>query len=145
LTLKFEDLIAHPQEQLQRVCSFLGISFSPRMLGYSTSSTYAPPDPAAIERWRRKLDPRSIALVELKTCALLLERGYKLSGYPLNPPGLFERAKLACGNKIYKWKFAWRRYGYFNFVMEKLTRKLLKSFHPAFGRRMKKIDKLHLK
>jgi hypothetical protein len=145
LELKFEDLIARPHANLQRVCSFLDISFSPTMLNYSTNSTYAPPDPMAIEQWRRKLDPRAIALVEVKTRALLLDRGYKLSGYPLKPPGPLEKFKLAWNNKVYKWKFAYHRYGPVTFVMEKLTRKLAKPLHPMFVRRMREIERLHLK
>ncbi len=145
LELKFEDLIARPQANLQRVCSFLNVSFSPAMLNYSASSTYAPPDPMAIEQWRRELDPRAIALVEVKTRALLLDRGYKLSGYPLRPPGHLEKSTLAWNNKLYKWKFAYRRYGLVTFVMEKLTRKVAKSLHPMFVNRMTKVERRHLK
>ncbi len=144
LELKYEELIARPQEQLQRVCSFIGIPFSPTMLRYPERSTYAPPDRRAIERWRRKHDPRSIALVEVKTRTLLLERGYTLSGYPLNPPGLFEKAKLEWGNKASIWKIRSSFYGSFNSIMEILTRKLVRPLHPAFVKRMNEIQRLHL-
>lgn len=145
LELRFKKLIEHPRAELQRVCSFLDIPFSKSMLNYSNNSNYGPPNPGAIEQWRRNRDRRAIALVEVKVRDLLLDRGYELSGYPLDPPGPLERLRLAWENKAYKWEFGCRRYGPVNFFVEKLTRRLAKPFHPFFFNRMADIDQLHLK
>jgi hypothetical protein len=145
MDLRFEDLISSPRAQLERVCSFIGVPFSPAMLNYSANSTYAPPDPSAIEQWKTKLGPREIALIEIKAKSLLLERSYKLSEYPLDPPALGEKFYLFWTNKIYKWQFASRRYGMLNFLLEKLTRRLFKPLHRVLMRRMTEIDKQYLK
>jgi hypothetical protein len=145
LEIRFEELIADTQAQLKRVCQFIGVPFSPSMLNYSASTTYAPPDSSAIQPWKTKLTPREIALIELKAKPLLLSRDYALSGNPLDPPGLAERLSLFWSNKTYKWKFGFGRYGAVNFLMEKVTRRLSKPWHSVFVQRMNEIDKRHLK
>jgi len=145
LELRFKELILNPRAQLERVCRFIGVSFSSAMLNYSEKSTYAPPDPSAIEQWKTKLGPREIALVEIKSKSLLLRRNYELSGYSLEPPGLPERLALFLANKAYKWRFGVHRYGTVNFIMEKVTRRLLKPFYPIFRQRINEIDEQYLK
>lgn len=141
MELRFEDLILHPQAELERVCRFVGVPFSPEMLNYHTRSSYEAPDASAIQQWKKKQRPREIALVELKTRKLLLERKYELSGYPLDPPGALEEISLFWADKKYKWKFDCRRYGVVNVAMEKLTRWFAKPLHPIFLRRIHEITK----
>ena len=145
LEVHFEKLISNPQLELGRVCQFLAVPFTPEMLNYPAHSTYETPHPSAAQQWKSKLKPRDVVLVEIKARSLLLERGYQLSGYPLDRPGLLERAYLFYQNKTYKWMFGCRRYGIFNFAMEKITRRLIKPLHPVFVHRMNQIAKQHLK
>ena len=140
----FKSLISDTKTQLEAVCRFIGVPFSPDMLDYPSRSTYQAPDPSKIDQWKEKLTPREIALVEIRTKRLLLDRHYELSGYPLNPPSLAERIHLAWANKINKWKFGCNRYGYFIYVMEKITRKFAKTFHPNFMQRINEIENQHL-
>jgi hypothetical protein len=46
---------------------------------------------------------------------------------------------LLWNDKKYKWAFGRRRYGFVNFVMEKLTRRFAKPLHPIFLRRIHEI------
>jgi hypothetical protein len=130
---------------LERVCQFIGVTYSPTMLNYSNHSTYAPPDRSAIAPWRTELTPREIALVEIKTQSFLSRRGYNLSGHPLRQPGIAEMLHLVWTDKLYKWQFACRRYGVVNFVLEKLTRRLHRPSHLLFVKRIGEIDKHYLK
>ena len=145
MELYYEDLISKPEEQLTTVCKFIGVSFSPDMLKYPNHSTYEFPKPSAIQQWRKKLPARDVALVEIKAGRLLVDRHYELSGHPLNPPSVRERLSLIFKNKMYIYKFAGRRYGYLNFIMEKATRKLFRPIHSLLVQRMNEIDKRHLK
>jgi hypothetical protein len=138
--LRFEDLILDPQSQLLRVCDFLGLPFSPTMLNYSRHSTYASPDASAVQRWKNKLTPRDVALVEIKAKDLLIRRGYKLSGYSLDPPGLQEKLALICKNKIHKWKFGIEYYGATTFVLAKITSKLIRPASHIYQQRMNEIE-----
>jgi hypothetical protein len=145
IEIRFENLMANPQAELERVCKFIGVPFSPAMLNYNAQSTYAPPDPSAIERWKTKLSSREVALVEIKAKSLLLQRNYELSGYGLDSPSLGEKFSLIWTNKIYKWKFRCRRYGIVTFLLEAITRRLLKPLHHVFAQRINEIDKQYLK
>jgi hypothetical protein len=145
LELRFEDLVSAPRAMLEQVCKFIGVPYQPEMLNYSEHSTYAPPDPSVVAQWRAELSPREIALVELKAKPFIESRGYDFSGHPLHTPGFGEVLYLFYTNKLYKWRFAYRRYGIFNVVMEKLTRRLHKSANFIFVHRMNEIDKRYLK
>jgi hypothetical protein len=145
LELFFEDLIFCPTEELTKVCKFLGVSFSPDMLSYSSRSTYEAPNISAIQRWKKTLAARDVALVEIRAGRLLTDRHYELSGYPLDPPGWGERARLMWINKTSLWKFGCTRYGYLNFLMEKLTRRISARLHFVFLRRINEIANQHLK
>jgi hypothetical protein len=145
MELRFEDLVLHPKRQLKRVCNFMGVEYSSAMLSYSTESTYDPPDASTVTKWKTQLRAREIALVEIKARSLLLQRDYELSGCPLDYPTLFECIQLWWANKVYKWRFGIRRHGLINFVLEKITRRLLKPFHHVFAQRMHQTDRSYLK
>ena len=145
LQVFFEPLIAGPSQELEKVCKFLKVPFCDNMLHYSSHSSYEAPDQSNIEKWRINLQPRDVALVELRTAGLMSGRNYKLSGYRLDPPDLRERVLLAWTNKTYKWQFGCRRYGYILFFMEKVARMLVKPLHPVLVHRMNAIEKQYLK
>ncbi len=145
IEVSYNDLIADTPAQLERVCAFIGVPFSSDMLDYPERSNYTAPDATAVQRWRKASNAREIALVEIRAKDLLVERHYELSGYPLDPPGLVERAQLWWTNKMGIWKFSIRRYGLWNAVMEKLTRKLAPSLHPLVNQRIYKMWKQTLK
>lgn len=146
LELRFEELLADLEGGLRRVCAFLGVTFAPEMLEYHRHSTYEPPDPKLAEQWRRKSSPREIAHVEAKAGALMVRRGYVLSGGPTTPPGAPERAALALRNKRAVWGHGLARYGAGLYFGEKATRWLgLKAPNRMLHLRMQEIAKQHLK
>jgi hypothetical protein len=145
LELKYEALVTAPRENLEEVCGFIGVEFSSNMLNYPSRTTYGAPDPKSIIQWKKSLNTREISLVEIKSIALLLARKYELSGYPLVFPGLFERIQLALTNKLYRLRFAFERYGVFNVIMERITKRFMKSRHRVFVDKIDKITKMHLK
>lgn len=143
--VRFATLVSRPRAELERVCDFLGVTYSTRMLEYNLTSTYDPPDPNAIERWRKSLGPREVELVEIKAGTLMLQRGYELSKPHLTPPTSIERIRLWCANRAWKWKFAINRYGFLLFLFEKITRKLVKAFHPVVQMKINEIDVTYLR
>jgi hypothetical protein len=145
LEFHYENLILNTDEQLTNICTFIGVPFSRKMLSYPNHSTYESPDSSAVQQWKRRLNARDVALVEIKTKPLLLARNYELSGHPLYPPKFLESLFLICTNKIYKWHFACRRYGYFTFLMEKITRKFIRSRHHIFAQRINEISDRYAK
>jgi len=145
MELAYEELILNTEEQLRRVCSFIGVAYSSSMFSYSDSSTYEAPNSSAINQWKTKLTPREVALVETRVKDMLLGRNYRLSGFPLTLPSWEERLRLVLKNKSYVWKFACRRYGYFNFIMEQVTRRFAKPLNRIFLERINETIRKHLK
>jgi len=94
LELRYEDLVADPVSQLQRICAFLGTGFTPVMLQHHETGeklidkpyherVYRPVDDASLQSWREVLEPAELALVEKKAGNLLDEFGYpRLEGLP---------------------------------------------------------------
>ena len=108
LEVRYEDLIADPESTLRRVCGFAELEFDPAMLAYHEGArerlselsdlpgkggtvrpgserveahalTSEPPRTDRIERWRKDLEPSSIADYERVAGDLLVDLGYPLS------------------------------------------------------------------
>jgi hypothetical protein len=110
-TIRNEALIADPVGELTRLCGFLGVPFNPEMLEYPRRSTYTAPDKSLIEQWRRNQSPREVGLIEGKAAAMMTERGYALSGFPVLKPGAAERLAIRLDNSARRFRHLVGRYG----------------------------------
>jgi Sulfotransferase family len=109
--IQYEALVTQPEATLMRLCEFLGIPYHQAMLSYPKDTSYGPPSPHAIGRWRRKLSPDSIRLCEARIGDMLVERGYQLSGLPaLELTPLLVR-RLRRHNAFYNAVIRWYKYG----------------------------------
>jgi len=80
--VRYEDLVANPESELDRICVLIGERFEPAMLSYAEHSTYDRPDPQYRDQWRRKLSESEVRLIEARIGPMLVDRGYELSGLP---------------------------------------------------------------
>jgi hypothetical protein len=109
LELRYEDLIADPEDALRKVCEFVELEFDPAMLDYHERAserlaelsdlpgkggkvrpgseriaahalTSEPPRADRVERWRAELSEESIADYERVAGDLLSDLGYPLAG-----------------------------------------------------------------
>lgn len=55
LEVKYEDLVSNVEQELARICQFIGTHYDQKMLDYHMASIYDAPDPARTEQWRTKL------------------------------------------------------------------------------------------
>lgn len=78
IEVRYEELIANCEEQLRRVCTFIGVDFSERMFDYAQTSSYSLPDPAQTYKWRRRVLPKDLTLLEARIGSQLVARGYEL-------------------------------------------------------------------
>jgi hypothetical protein len=90
LEVRYEDLVASPEEVLRSVCGFLDVPFSDRMFSYrehaeESGSAYhggiharlrQPADRSRAEAWKTELSARAVALVECEAGPLMDELGY---------------------------------------------------------------------
>lgn len=131
IEVRFEELITRPEEVLERICNFLNLSFSEKMLDYADNTTYSKPDVSLTRQWERKQSRREVQLVEYKAGDMILSQGYELSGYAKIKPGIVERFVLLIQNKIFRFKYSVRHFGLKLYFLEKLTRiPVLKKWRP---------------
>jgi len=122
--LHYEDLISDPEDQLGKLCEFLGTSYSAAMMDYEQGSTYSRPDPSLVEQWRRKLSSRELALLECRMGERLRERGYPDSGVEPARVGPLRRGLLGLQNRYFRFQFRRRRYGITQLIASKIARVL---------------------
>lgn len=145
LTVQFETLMKDIEGELLRVCSFLGVPYSSRMLDYHLNTTYGPPDPKIVQSWKRKASRHEIALIEGRIGPLMEVRGYTPNGAP-HVPGRIERIFLAMQNRLGRWRFNIRRYGFSLFASTHAARILgLGALHRRLKGRQEEIIVRHLK
>jgi hypothetical protein len=97
--LRYEDLLADPGRQLERLCAFLGEDFDPAMLDFGAAAADIVPDRKAwhdrtkggldtgrADAWRDALDPDELGLFEHVAGRALRVEGYELSGAGRRPP-----------------------------------------------------------
>src|SRR5579875_2300404 len=98
--LRYEQLVAAPEEQLTALCAFLGEDYDPAMSrpdevagtvipGRKTwhEANRRPVTPALAGRWRERLEPWEVALCESVMAGRLRSLGYEVSGGPRPPAG----------------------------------------------------------
>jgi len=105
LLVKYEDFVAEPRETLQRVCDFLGVEMTERMLehhkreetGFGEYSrqwmenTLKPVFTSSIDKWKDEMSPTHIAMVEAAVGDAMRELGYE----PVGPRVPAVRLRLA--------------------------------------------------
>jgi hypothetical protein len=97
--LRYEDLVADPRPELERLCAALGEQFDDAMLSHRTDAandmvpqwathhvlTRGNVDPSRIDAWRTSLTPEQIGLIEWRCGRTMQERGYQPSGLARRP------------------------------------------------------------
>lgn len=139
IEVRYRDLIANTQSQLRRICEFLGVEYSEKMLNYARTSTYRSPDSSLIEQWR-KMPKRDVQLLESKLGNQLLSRGYRLSGYPRVTVYPLLQRYLYLHSRAHSFLFRISQYGGILTLQELLSRRLgLVRLHQRFVSRINKI------
>lgn len=146
LTVRYEDLVTRTQEELERVCEFIGVPYDPAMLDYSKTSTYEKPNTASLRQWKVKATPHEIQLAEAGIGQLLEARGYELSGLPPLTITPLREAWLNLHDRLGRFRFGVRRYGLRLVLAERVARWLrLSSWHKKIARRVDEIDEKYIK
>ncbi|HEY2273248.1 MAG TPA: sulfotransferase [Jatrophihabitantaceae bacterium] len=98
--LRYEDLLAEPRAELSKLCDFLGEDFDEAMLEFAKaaedivperkvwhSRTHGPLDSSRGERWRTRLQPDQVALIEAVAVDQMRANGYEPSASGEPPSG----------------------------------------------------------
>jgi hypothetical protein len=146
IEVRYEDLTADSEAQLRRICDFIGVTFSERMFDYTESSSYSLPDPDQSFKWRRKVAPKDLQLLEARIGLQLARRGYKLSSSaPLQiAEGLERRLQWRSRAGVVMRKV--RMFGLWLFTVELISRRLgLRTVHNRARRAINAIVDQNLK
>jgi hypothetical protein len=91
--LRYEDLVARPEDELRRLCAFVDLAFDPMMLRHHETAGHSIPESrrlfhASVEKpltanlrdWRTRMTTNDVAWFEAIAGDLLSAVGYELSG-----------------------------------------------------------------
>jgi len=146
MEVRYEVLLENLVEELTKICRFLDVDYSPRMLDYSARSSYTVPDPQLRYQWKRKCTSRELQLVDWKLGGMLLQRKYELSGLPPRKPRLLELLRMAIQDKVYRVRFRIRRYGMVLYLENLVaSRARIVSWQASCQSRINRIDVKYLK
>jgi hypothetical protein len=109
--IRYEDLVANPEHELDRCCRLLGHRFDPAMLAFHESSTYEPLDPKLAEQWRRKMAPRTAEIIDAACLNLMPRFGYAPSVPTPRAASGAEALRLRLDNRAGRVRFRLNRYG----------------------------------
>jgi len=106
MEMRYEDLLAHPEDSMQRLCSFLGEPYSAELFAVTsvddpgkTPLVHEPIKADNAGKWRSKMTPAQIRAFESVAGKTLREFGYDLVT-PGTPPALVVKAAYRLHNKV---------------------------------------------
>ena len=148
--VKFEDLTARPEAELERVCRFLGVDFDPAMLGIDRDTTYRRPSADGARSWRNDASEREIRTIEGRLGKSLVDAGYAPSGLPPMRMTAARLLLLRLDHRLRRMRASQRRYGLGLWTAAALFRPLVRFRALSEARRrnraaMAAIDELHMR
>ncbi|CAN5526737.1 hypothetical protein BH11ARM1_BH11ARM1_18380 [soil metagenome] len=94
-TVRYEDLVSKPKEELERLCGFLEVPFQESMLEYHKRSysgfleaethklgTLQPVYTGSLDKWKEQLSPQNIELLEAFAGDRMTKLGYEITAKP---------------------------------------------------------------
>lgn len=145
LFIKFEDLLSDPINTLQKITSFLGISYTDEMFSYTSRTPYSYPNSKLAGKWQANMPLKSIEMVELAVGSLLDKRGYQRVTEKKEASYL-EQVSLTFMNRLEKFKLRVSRYGWRLWAIQFIARQLGSPSQLQWAiRRVEAIDEKILK
>jgi hypothetical protein len=92
ISVKFEDFAGNSEQQLRRICAFMGVGYMPEMLRHDAPAAYIAQLSGSMGKWRGA-HPADLAAAEHRCARWLLQSGYFLSG-SVRPPTILRRIIL---------------------------------------------------
>lgn len=124
LEIRYEDLILYPEDNLRRICTFIGVEYDPQMEHFYEGTTYDKPDPKLIYQWKKKQSKEDLQLIEARIGDMLVDRGYELSGHPTITVGALKQKQLQWQDRWYRRKVGVKAFGWRISIIGFLARRL---------------------
>lgn len=122
LRVRYEDLVLDQEVHLRKICKFLEVPFEATMMDYfkaksfvsknrENRNTFKAPDASLTTKWRRKLTPHQVRVIDSVVSPLLDQTGYEHESEPYQLPFWLElwyrlhQAVLGEFQIQYQWRF----------------------------------------
>ena len=123
-TIRFDALIEDHLTELKKLCSFIGLEYSPDMLNYANETDYALPGAGVANSWVDTLNKTEVQHIEARVADMMVTRGFALSDYPLLETSEINMTKIKIENKVKSLKSRLQRHGVKLSVQDFVARKL---------------------
>jgi hypothetical protein len=140
IEVRYEDLIAGTRPELERICAFLGVHYSEKMLDYVRNSTYQAPDASLTYQWKTGMRKLDVQRLEQKLGERLRRRGYEPSSHPRISVPALTRKYLYLHSRAKVFAFRLGRYGIALTLQETLSRRF--RLHQLHRNAVGKIDRI---
>ncbi|MFL0810263.1 MAG: sulfotransferase [Agarilytica sp.] len=146
MEVPYPKLVAEPEQELERICEFLGVSFTPEMMEIDKDTTYSKPNPKAARSWRDSASKAEVRQVEARVRDKLQEAGFELSEYPpLSVSGL-NLTLIELSDLVNRVLFRCKRYGFTLWLSNVLAPRLgLKDWNKKVKMQIQAIEIQHHK
>ncbi len=146
ITVRYEDLVAKPEESLECICRFLSIEYDDRMLNIEEDTTYERPSSQYSNQWKRKLNADEIRQVESLCQEEMKALNYELMEGGAAKVGLFESLYLKVHSRFYRARFSISRWGVGLWIQHLLSQRLgVRSWFVAVKLKTNEIDRRYIK
>lgn len=146
IDVRYEDLVSSPERVLTKICEFVGVAFDSAMFDYAKTSTYGLPEASLAFQWRRRQSDWQVRLTESRIADRLVAAGYEPSGLPPLRVGPALRFGLQCQDRIARWAFRLRRFGWRLSLESALARRLrVKAWMRSVQLRINSVERSHLR
>lgn len=127
--IMYENLIMYPEKEMRKLCDFLGIDFEKNMMNIkgSTNSAYKDVETKGLDetlqtKWKEKLDPAQIVLIEHIIGKELQNEGYERITTPNENISFDKKLEIIVRSVVYPTR---------QVIKENLTKIGIRSVHPA--------------
>jgi len=146
IEIRYEEVLENVDIELEKICSFMNIPYNSSMLDYSNNTTYAKPDKSLSYQWKKKYSEREKELIEYKLGDYILDKGYVREYNDPKQPNVIELISLKFKNKIFKWNFSVKKYGFILYLQLLIVRRVnIDSWVSYVQKRIDIVDIKHLK
>ncbi len=143
ITVRYEDLVSAPEEAVRTVCTFLEEDYAPAMLRFHEDAgrymkkeaasdfnraATRPISTSGLQKWKRRLDPETVAVIESLCGAEMRAFGYEPAGRGMSP----SRRLKTTVRRAYWQLQAWRNRGVRHYTVKS----------PVFARSRRRLRQL---
>lgn len=124
MTIRYEELVVDPEQELARVCQFLGLDYSASMLKIESDTTYSRPNNKYANQWKKELSAKEVEWVEARCGDLMTARGYQATQGGAKDLSPLRKMALKLQSRWYRAGFGIKRHGFKNWLLYVLSKRV---------------------